>query len=74
MKLMVLRAFELKKALEMYYIKDNNQVSQRTVDVLSITGETFVAYCRLRKAKRTFKIDNILAAATVNPNKFRKGA
>lgn len=43
-----------------YY--SGKSLTERTVDVLSIEGNRVVAYCRLRKNRRTFRVDKILSA------------
>lgn len=50
---------------EMIYMKNNGEVSKRRVKVLSITKDSFQAYCFLRGTKRTFKIENVLAFVPV---------
>ena len=37
-------------------------LTERTVDVISLEGDRFTAYCRLRKGRRTFKLDGVLSA------------
>ena len=37
-------------------------LTERTVDVISLEGDRFTAYCRLRKRRRTFKLDGVLSA------------
>ena len=37
-------------------------LTERTVDVIAVEGNRFTAYCRLRRQKRTFKLDGVLSA------------
>ncbi len=51
--------------IRIMYIDDSGKVTKRTVGVLKINSSTFTAFCYLRGAKRTFKIDNLLAVVPV---------
>lgn len=48
--------------LEVMYLSKNGQISKRKVKVLQVGEISFRAYCFLRNSKRTFLIDNVLAA------------
>lgn len=52
--------------IRIMYIDDSGKVTKRTVRVLKINSNTFTALCYLRGAKRTFKIDNLLAIVSAN--------
>lgn len=47
--------------LVIMYIDDKGNITKRTVRVLKMNSSTFTAYCYLRNARRTFKINNLLA-------------
>ncbi|HJV32176.1 MAG TPA: hypothetical protein VJ558_08255, partial [Bacillales bacterium] len=47
--------------LEMIYLSENQQLSQRRLIVKEINADTIRAYCLLRKQMRTFRIENILS-------------
>ena len=47
--------------LEMIYLSENQQLSQRSMIVKEMNGDTIRAYCLLRKQIRTFRIENILS-------------
>ena len=47
--------------LEMMYLSKSGEVSKRRIEVLQVGEVSFRAYCHLRKSKRTFTIDNVLA-------------
>lgn len=47
------------------YMDDSGNVTKRTVRMLKINNSTFTAFCYLRGARRTFKIDNLLAVVPV---------
>ena len=50
------------ETLEVMYMAKDGSISKRRIKVLHMHKDTCVAYCYLRKAKRTFIIDNVLAA------------
>lgn len=50
---------------EMIYMKHNGEISKRRVKVLSVSKDSFQAYCFLRGTKRVFKIENVLAFVPV---------
>ena len=52
---------QLSQIVEMIYMNNNGEISKRRVKVLSVKGNTFIAFCFLRNTKRTFKVDNVLA-------------
>ena len=43
----------------------DGQISKRRIKVLQVGEVSFRAYCFLRKSKRTFTIDNVLALVPV---------
>lgn len=49
------------KPIEMIYISDKNEITHRFVTIQQITDAYVIAFCYLRKRKRTFKIENILS-------------
>lgn len=55
------RAFENKQPVRIIY-DSGKALTERTVDVLAIEGNRVVAYCRLRKNRRSFALDKILSA------------
>lgn len=52
-------------SLDMIYVSGSGAISKRRIKVLSINEVNFQGYCYLRKSKRTFKVDNILALVPV---------
>lgn len=60
-RIQLLRSVECGGILEMMYLAKDGSVSQRRIKVLQVEGELFRAYCFLRKAKRKFLINNVLA-------------
>ncbi|MDD9312622.1 hypothetical protein PUS82_15210 [Cytobacillus firmus] len=72
MKGIFLRAASNEEMLEMIYQDNKGNISQRRIKVLSISDETFRAYCYVRRQQRTFLIKNVLS---VGPErKIRRGA
>ncbi|MGG3469862.1 hypothetical protein ABES02_20545 [Neobacillus pocheonensis] len=55
------RSIEENIPLEMIYLAENKELSQRTLIVKEVTEEYIRAYCLLRKQIRTFKRENILS-------------
>lgn len=51
--------------LEVMYMAKDGSISKRRIKVLQVGETSFRAYCFLRKSKRTFLIDNVLAAVPV---------
>ncbi|WP_010098445.1 hypothetical protein [Ornithinibacillus scapharcae] len=55
-------SLEKKEKIIIYYIDQQNNVTQRYIRVLRIDKGSIVAYCFWRKEVRTFRVDNILTA------------
>ncbi|MDR7000768.1 hypothetical protein [Neobacillus niacini] len=55
------RSIEEHMPLEMIYLSENQQLSQRKLIVKGIHDEYIRAYCLLRKQVRTFRRENILS-------------
>ena len=56
-----LRSIEENIPLEMIYLSNDNQLSQRKLIVKEVHEEYIRAYCLLRKQIRTFRRQNILS-------------
>lgn len=61
----MIKSMRYEESLDMIYMSNSGVISKRRIRVLSINEGTFQAYCFLRKSKRTFKVDNILALVPV---------
>lgn len=61
MRGLLLRSVGKEVVLEMIYLDDKGNLSQRRIRVLSVGEETFKAYCYVRRQQRTFKSNNILS-------------
>ncbi|GIO26371.1 hypothetical protein J43TS3_09820 [Ornithinibacillus bavariensis] len=71
MKGLFQQSIDNKEKIVIFYIDNNNNVTQRFIRVISMNGNTIVAFCYWRKKVRTFKLENILSAG---PNRKRVGA
>lgn len=64
-RILILKSMETNQVSEMIYMKNNGEITKRRVKVLSVTKDSFQAYCFLRGTKRIFKIENVLAFVPV---------
>jgi len=51
--------------VDIMYMAKSGEVTKRRIKVIKLQGDSFQAYCFLRKTKRTFKVDSILALIPV---------
>ena len=51
--------------IDMMYMAKDGSISKRRINVLQVGEVSFRAYCHLRKSKRTFTIDNVLALVPI---------
>ncbi|MCM3358227.1 transcriptional regulator [Psychrobacillus sp. FSL K6-4046] len=65
MRIIILKSMKANQLSEMIYMKHNGEISKRRVKVLSVSKDSFQAYCFLRGTKRIFKIENVLAFVPV---------
>ena len=65
-----LRSIEENIPLEMIYLSENQELSQRKLIVKEVNDEYIRAYCLLRNQMRTFRRENILS---VMPESRMKG-
>ena len=65
MKEILLKSMRYGQLVDVMYMAKNGQITKRRIKVIKLQGESFQAYCFLRKTKRTFKIDNVLALIPV---------
>jgi predicted DNA-binding transcriptional regulator YafY len=66
---LLLRSIEENIPLEMIYLSEDQQISQRKLFVKEVHDEYIRAYCMLRKQVRTFRKENILS---IMPNPHSK--
>ncbi|MEK3955287.1 transcriptional regulator [Psychrobacillus sp. FSL K6-1464] len=65
MRINIVTSMQNNQINEMIYMKNNGEISKRKIKVISISKDSFQAYCFLRNTKRTFKINNVLAFVPV---------
>lgn len=65
MRNQLFKAMQYNQIIDIMYIAKNDAITKRRIKLIKITGDTVQAYCFTRHAKRTFKIDNILAVYPV---------
>lgn len=61
MRNQLIKSMRYNESADMMYMSNDGVISKRRIKVLQVNNENFQAYCYLRKAKRTFRIDNVLA-------------
>ncbi|MBU5213581.1 hypothetical protein [Heyndrickxia oleronia] len=69
---LLLRAVETHEKLEMIYLSNKGEITQRVIRVEKVGDQSFRAYCYTRKQVRTFKLSNILSIAPLKMH--RRGA
>ncbi|MBN6889885.1 putative DNA-binding transcriptional regulator YafY [Cytobacillus horneckiae] len=72
MKGLLTRAAVSGEELEMIYLDNKGNISQRRIKVLSVYDESFRTYCYVRRQQRTFKTCNILSIGPLRS--IRRGA
>lgn len=65
MRKQLVKSVEYNESLDMMYLAADGSISKRRIKVLQVGEASFRAYCFLRKSKRTFTIDNVLALVPV---------
>ena len=65
MKKQLAKAMQRNQLVDIMYMAKDRSITKRRIKVIAMTGDTLAAYCFVRHAKRTFKIDNVLAVMPV---------
>ncbi|MEK4403415.1 transcriptional regulator [Sporosarcina sp. FSL K6-6792] len=65
MRNQLIKSTEYNESLDMIYLAKDGSISKRRISVLQVGEASFRAFCFLRKSKRTFTIDNVLALVPV---------
>lgn len=68
-----MRSIELGEKLEMIYLAENGEITQRVIRVCKMNVDTFRAYCFTKRQIRTFKISKILSIMPFR-KLFKQGA
>ncbi|UOQ91476.1 hypothetical protein MUO14_12865 [Halobacillus shinanisalinarum] len=69
MECFITRSYEEQKKLEMIYLANDEQLSQRVIRVLAIQDNLILAYCYSRNQIRTFKKKNVMSVYPYKPKK-----
>lgn len=65
MKEQLIKAMQYKQLVTIIYMSKSGEITKRRVKVLKIESDKFQAYCFMKRDKRTFIIDNVLAVLPV---------
>lgn len=65
MKEQLMRVMQRNQIVDIMYMAKDGAITKRRIKLVKIAGELAQAYCFTKQAKRTFIIDNILAAVPV---------
>jgi len=68
--LMIKKPIARQQLLEMIYMSKAGKISKRTIKPFKVKDDSFTAYCFLRQARRTFKIDCVLSVVPVTSKKI----
>lgn len=68
MRILLEKYFSRGQIVELMYLSMSGTISKRIVKVLKINDDYFQAYCFMKNAKRTFRIENVLACFPVKNN------
>ena len=74
MQTQVLKYFKTGEPITMMYMASDGSITKRRIKVLKVTGDSFQAYCFLRREKRTFKFENVLSLLPVTVQERRTPA
>jgi predicted DNA-binding transcriptional regulator YafY len=65
----LLLSLEEQRCIDMIYINNNGEITQRMIKVLEIQEKHIKAFCFMRKGKRTFKKENVLSVSVIRSNR-----
>ena len=65
MKEQIKKAMQHNQIIDIMYMAKDNSITKRRIKLIKMMGDTVQAYCFTRHAKRTFNVENILAAQPV---------
>lgn len=65
MKEQLKKAMQHNQIVDIMYMAKDNTITKRRIKLIKMIGDTVQAYCFTRHAKRTFNIENILAAQPI---------
>lgn len=61
----LIRYLNYGNSVELIYLDGKNNITKRTVKLISLDDEYVSVYCYTRRSPRTFRIENILAVAPI---------
>lgn len=61
----IVKAQQHSEPVLLMYIDKHGVISKRRVRILHVSKQSFQAYCFVRRAKRTFLIDSVLAVVPI---------
>ncbi|ETT86162.1 transcriptional regulator [Viridibacillus sp. FSL R5-0477] len=61
----LLKAMQRNQLVNMIYMSSSGDITKRRVKIIKISSDNFQAYCFVKRAKRTFIIENVLAAIPI---------
>lgn len=65
MKERLLKAFQQEQIVTIIYLAKNGEITKRRIRITKINDDSVQAFCFLKRAKRTFLINNVLALSPV---------
>ncbi|WP_040981107.1 hypothetical protein [Oceanobacillus jeddahense] len=65
MTVLLHKSLDKKEKIMIYYMDQDNKVTQRIIRVVGIDNKKVLAYCYYRKQVRSFKLDNILSCGEI---------
>ncbi|WP_281998705.1 hypothetical protein [Priestia flexa] len=68
------KAYNEGKNIEIMYINQKSQITQRVIKILEIHEHVITAYCYKQRSLRLFKIENILSGQIVKAQRKNRGA
>ncbi|QXJ39611.1 hypothetical protein BV455_02977 [Parageobacillus caldoxylosilyticus] len=72
MRGLLLNALENREPVEIIYLSDRGELSQRVI-ILEAVGDAHInAFCTLRKQRRIFKLSNILSIRLTKERRKKK--
>ncbi|MBL5767738.1 hypothetical protein [Heyndrickxia sporothermodurans] len=69
MKGLLLKSASTGENLEMIYLSNKGEITQRIIKVEKVGEESFKEYCYKRRQSRTFKLSNVLSIAPLKHHK-----
>lgn len=65
MKKQLVKAMQHNQLVDIMHFAKNGVITKKRIKLIKFIGESIQAYCFVRNAKRTFKIENVLAVMPV---------